>query len=61
MLVKSVLWPFVTELDLRNDKVWFMLEHMPGLIFGGIYTAHADSPYFSNQSFADVQEKCCEG
>lgn len=60
-LVKSVLWPFVMELDLRKDQVWFKLEFTPGLIFGGIYIPPSDSPYFSNQSFADIQEKCYEG
>ena len=48
------------DTDLRNYQVWFKLDFMPGITFGAVYIPPTDSPFFSVQSYADVQEKATE-
>ena len=57
VLISSVLWRHVRDVDTRRDQVWFRLDIVPDWRFGACYVPPADSLYFSPQSFADVQEQ----
>ena len=58
ILIKQHLWPEVYDIDISHDQVWFHLQSIPDTVFGAIYIAPRDSPYYQPQSFATIQEHC---
>lgn len=42
-----------------GDQVWLQFKNMQGILFGFCYIPPSDSPYFSQSSFASIQEKLC--
>lgn len=58
VLVKHSLAKYVYQVEERNDQVWFKTQLLPNCTIGACYVAPADSPYFSYNSFADIQEQC---
>ena len=57
VFVKHHLWPSVHNISILNDQVWFNITGIK-LSFGCVYIPPRDSPYFSMQSFATLQEQC---
>ena len=61
VLIKNYLWPCVIDMDARKDQLWFKLSCVPQTVFGAVYVSPSDSPYFTPQAFANIQEKGYEG
>ena len=59
ILFKLCIWSCVYSVFTTRDQVWFSLKG-PDIRIGGVYIASSDSPYFSNQSFANIQEQTLE-
>ena len=60
VLFKNDLWEKVYDVRLLKDQVWFKLDNMRNYIFGAIYIPPRDSPFFSQNSFACIQEMVTE-
>ena len=56
VLVKFALWQQVIAVTQLKDQIWFQLCSLPEYCFGACYIAPLDSPYFSQSSFAQIQE-----
>ena len=58
LLLKNWLVPYVQSLDCTCiDQIWIKFSFSPEVEIGGCYIAPNDSPYYSHQSIAFVQEK----
>lgn len=58
VLVKNYLSSHVICFDNNTeDQVWLQLRCEPKIMFGFCYIPPSDSPYYSNYSFAALQEK----
>ena len=58
ILVKNSIWKHVNNVCKYKDQVWFNLSCIKYARFGAVYIAPSDSPYFSLESFAVIQEEC---
>jgi len=58
VMIKSALWPEVHCIDSNHDQVWFTMQSIPETKFGAVYIPPRDSPFYSAQSFATIQEHC---
>jgi hypothetical protein len=61
VFISNELWESVSDIDTRKDQVWFSVDYFPGVNFGAVYIPPVDSPYYSEQSFADISEKSADG
>ncbi len=57
VLFKDYMWKQAYDFHRLRDQVWFKLICMPGFKFGACYVTPHDSPYYSPQSFSDIQEQ----
>ena len=58
MLVKNWLVPHITSIDFSCvDQIWVKLSLYPKVEIGGCYITPHDSPFYSHQSVAHIQEK----
>ena len=57
---KNFLWEEVHSVSSVRDQVWFKIHSTPGIYYGAVYITPRDSPYFSLDSFALLQEHCCQ-
>ena len=58
MLLKNWLAPFISSIDLSCvDQIWVRFSLYPKVEFGGCYITPHDSPFYSHQSVAFIQEK----
>ena len=55
VLVKDYLWPYVYDVKRIKDQVWFRLQTFD-FLFGAVYIAPRDSPFFTTESFACINE-----
>ena len=60
-LISHSTWPSIMDIDSRKDQLWFRLDYLQDTTIGAVYISPQDSPYFSMQSFADIQEKSVGG
>ena len=60
VLFRSHIWQFVYGIQQEYDQVWFRLKNTPNFIYGAIYIPPRDSPYFSTDSFAQIQSRCVQ-
>ena len=58
VLFKHHVWDKVYKVKRYKDQVWFSLSCARYFRFGAVYIAPSDSPYFSMDSFACIQEEC---
>ena len=56
VLFKHIIWNQVFEVHRLRDQVWFRLGNMPDFRFGAVYIPPRDSPYFSQDSFAQIHQ-----
>ena len=56
VLIKRYLWQYVH--NILDDQVWFSINGIPECTFGCVYIPPRDSPYYSMQSSASIQEYC---
>ena len=58
MLVKNWLVPHITSIDFSCvDQIWVKLSFYPKVEIGRCYITPHDSPFYSHQSVAHIQEK----
>ena len=58
VLIKNQLVSQLSGVDLsKPDQVWLQLRCFPSILFGFIYVPPQDSPYYSEASFSNIQEK----
>ena len=58
VLIKNQLVSQLSGVDLsKSDQVWLQLRCFPSILFGFIYVPPQDSPYYSEASFSNIQEK----
>ncbi len=57
VMFKHEIWPYVYDIRVKHDQVWFKLEKTPGFQYGAVYIAPRDSPYHDASSFAQIQEQ----
>jgi exonuclease III len=57
VLFKNDIYQRLDKVDCKKDQVWFTLKHAPNYIFGAVYVAPKDSPYFDQGAFAHIQEQ----
>ena len=56
--VKNWLSHLVHDMDTSiGDQIWFQLRNIPGVLFGFCYIPPCDSPFYSHDLFAAIQEK----
>ena len=58
VMIKQSLWSEICNISIAKDQVWFSLQSTPEIIFGAIYIAPSDSPYYNPNSYALIQEHC---
>ena len=58
VLFKHAVWNYVHNVKCYKDQVWFSLSCVSYIRFGAVYIAPSDSPYFTMESFAYLQEEC---
>lgn len=57
-LFKHDIYNDVTVIDTSaQEQIWFQLQSVPSIIFGGTYIPPSDSPYFSYESSSEIQAK----
>ena len=58
--IKNSLSQLVLSVDVSiGDQVWVQFKNLRGILFGFCYIPPSDSPYFSQSSFATIQDKLC--
>ena len=61
LLVRNALFKYITDIDVTViDQIWFRLTSMPSVLFGGCYVTPSDSPYYEENSIANILGKCKE-
>ena len=60
VLFKHHIWNSGVEIDTGRDQVWFRIRSAPGLYFGAVYITPSDSPFFRQDCFSLIQEKCIQ-
>ena len=56
VLIKNSLWNKVYDVQRKRDQVWLRLDFAKDILFGAIYIPPRDSPYFSQDSFAQIHD-----
>ena len=59
ILIRNSLWPGMYNISLHKDQILFKLKQVPGFSFAAIYVPPRDSPFFTNESLAIINEHCC--
>ena len=57
VLFSNKLWPRIRNIVRLKDQVWFSIDHMT-IHFGAVYIPPKDSPFYSPDSFSNIQEQC---
>ena len=58
VLIKNYIYDkYLYDVNQLRDQVWFRLHLVPDFLFGAVYIAPLDSPYFNQSSFAKLQEQ----
>ena len=58
LFIKSSLAPSICKLDNSiNEQIWFELDSLPNIVFGGVYIPPTDSIYYHEESFSHLQGK----
>ena len=58
VLFSCSIWQYVFDVQREHDQVWFKLRNTPDFVYGAVYIAPRDSPFFSLNSFALIQTRC---
>ena len=58
ILFKYSIWKYVHSVAQYIDQIWFTLSCCDNTRIGGVYITPRDSPYFTLNSFAILQEEC---
>ena len=59
VLFRSDIWDKAYDIKRLRDQVWFRITTMKDYLFGAVYIPPRDSPYFSHDSFAIINEMAC--
>ena len=58
VMVKNCLSNFVYNVDYSiGDQVWFQMSNVEEVLFGFVYIPPSDSPFYSHEAFAAINEK----
>ena len=57
VMFKNWLWPCVYSVTRLKDQVWFKLRNTENLLYGAVYIAPRDSPFFDVNAFSIIQEQ----
>ena len=58
MLIKLQLYKDIKCIDKSiQEQIWFELNSVPNVVFGGIYITPSESLYFRMSAFAELQGK----
>lgn len=61
VMVKNYLAQSTLRVDTSTeDQVWLQFRSLPGVVVAACYIPPSDSPYFSHDSFASIQDKVIE-
>lgn len=56
VMFKHDIYDDVTLIDTTaQEQIWFQLQSVPGVMFGGAYIPPSDSPFFSDVGFSEIQ------
>ena len=57
-MFKHDIYRDVKEMDTTaQEQIWFQLQSVPGVTFGGAYIPPSDSPFFSDVSISEIQAR----
>ena len=57
VLFKNTVWLSVYDVTRIKDQIWFRLKDLEGILFGALYIAPRDSPFFDMNSFTFIHEQ----